>query len=83
VLAAARQATRLHFWDGDIREGPYWVPLPVPSDGRGGDPRCIVAWKQDYEDLTIIASPAPLPWLTKEDPNFGYIEQWLASDFRV
>ena len=44
-------------WDGDIREGPFVIG--VPND------KCevIVAWKQDNNGTTFIASPHRLPWL--------------------
>ena len=77
VLATARQVAGLNFWDGDIREGPFRVPLPVPADGRGGDPRCIVAWKQDREDehwdhscLTIIGIAGPVAVVEEGRPSF-------------
>ncbi len=45
---------QLH-WEGDIREGPFWCPMP----NRQGDywPVFMVAWKQDNNGATFVASP--------------------------
>jgi hypothetical protein len=49
-------------WEGDIREGPYVIGLPV-QQGDGGDTYIILGWKQDNNGETFIASPVELPWL--------------------
>ena len=42
-------------------EGPYWIPLPKFC----GDEFCV-AWKQDNDGVTFVASSVRLPWLEKE-----------------
>jgi hypothetical protein len=51
-------------WEGDCREGPYVTVIP----GNGGGP-CpfIIAWKQDNNGTTFVASPVALPWLDADD----------------
>ena len=49
-------------WAGDIREGPFWIPLPPLT----GDWTFAIAWKQDNNGDTFVASPFQLPWLHKE-----------------
>jgi hypothetical protein len=41
--------------------GPWFCPLPPQHD----DFECefLLAWKQDNNGQTFIASPYPLPWL--------------------
>jgi hypothetical protein len=48
-------------WEGDFREGPFVASLPV-DDGSCACP-VMMAWKQDNNGQTFIASPFPLPWL--------------------
>lgn len=48
------------FWDGDMRDGPYVSGLPDPDECCW---RFIVAWKQDNNGTTFIASPRRLEWL--------------------
>jgi hypothetical protein len=49
-------------WDGDIREGPFIFLLP---DVEHGEMKFGFIWKQDNDGITFIASPFPLPWVTK------------------
>ena len=49
-------------WEGDIREGPFVAGLP----SSGGDVRVMIAWKQDNNGTTFIASPVELPQLKQE-----------------
>lgn len=67
LWAVASALARRIGWEGDIREGPYVSMLP----NAGCDPECsvLIAWKQDNNGTTFIASPYRLPWL--ED---GYVE---------
>lgn len=51
-------------WEGDIREGPYWIPVPFDDSGRCD---VILAWKQDNNNTTFVASPVRLPWLSSRD----------------
>ena len=51
-------------WEGDIREGPYVTV--VPDGESGGLSPVIIAWKQDNNGTTFVASPFPLPWVSKE-----------------
>jgi hypothetical protein len=47
-------------WPGDIRQGPFACPLP------NGDIDCgeyLIAWKEDNNGTTYVASPYRLPWL--------------------
>lgn len=48
-------------WEGDFREGPFWAPMP----NRQGDywPIFMVAWKQDNNGVTFLASPFAIPQL--------------------
>jgi hypothetical protein len=51
-------------WEGDIRNwrnGPFVAPLPV--NYGDGTIRYMIAWKQDNNGTTFVASPFPLPWL--------------------
>jgi len=47
-------------WEGDIREGPYVTVLP---DQGGSTPPFVIAWKQDNNGTTFVASPFHLTWL--------------------
>jgi hypothetical protein len=58
--AVAFERARAMGWEGDIREGPYVAGLPYEERD------IIVAWKQDNNGQTFIASPVELPWLEKE-----------------
>lgn len=48
-------------WEGDIRsgEGPFWIPLPCDT----GSWTFAIAWKQDNNGETFVASPFQLTWL--------------------
>jgi hypothetical protein len=53
-------------WEGDIRGGfgdsdggPWFAPLPISN----GDIAYAVAWKQDNNGETFVASSISLPWL--------------------
>lgn len=49
-------------WEGDIREGPFVTV--IPEDGLGGGPSAVViAWKQNSNGTTFVASPYHLSWL--------------------
>lgn len=50
-------------WEGDIRagEGPFVSVLP--SGDGGAMPPVVIAWKQDNNGTTFVASPIRLPWL--------------------
>ncbi len=48
-------------WQGDIREGPFIAG--VPTFEIRNTSLFMVAWKQDDDGLTFIASPVQLPWL--------------------
>jgi hypothetical protein len=60
LMSVAMELARGLGWDGDIREGPYVTALPNPDSGCSD---IIVAWKQDNNGTTFIASPRLLPWL--------------------
>ena len=49
-------------WEGDIREGPFVAGLPSET---GDDGQILVAWKQDNDGITFVATPFPLPWLAR------------------
>ena len=52
-------------WEGDVRDGPYVTVLPrEPLDYWPG--HVIIAWKQDNNGDTFLASPIHLPWLETE-----------------
>lgn len=53
-------------WEGDIRTGPYVTILPVPSD-ESSDCPVVIAWKQDNNGTTFVASPYPLFWLNSRE----------------
>jgi hypothetical protein len=49
-------------WEGDIVNGPYWIPLPTE-----GDEKFLIAWKQTNNGTSFVASPFSLPWLGNDD----------------
>jgi hypothetical protein len=63
----ARDLARRCGWEGDIRggydfgNGPWFAPLPID---RGGY-KFMIAWKQDTNGSTFVASPIELPWLER------------------
>ena len=52
-------------WEGDIREGPFVSVLPEPPGSYSAVP-FLIAWKQDNNGTTFIASPYELPWILNE-----------------
>ena len=63
---SARAAARKLQWKGDIRPGggPYITILPAAEPG--GLPLFVIAWKQQDNGTTFVASPVRLPWLEVE-----------------
>lgn len=59
LLAAQRLAHSLG-WDGTFRDGPFVAGLPMPEADEFG---FMIAWKQDNNGTTFVASPIPLPHL--------------------
>lgn len=47
-------------WEGDVRSGPYVAGFPDPDTGG---PAVMIAWKQENNGTTFVASPHPLPHL--------------------
>jgi hypothetical protein len=79
--AAAQKRARALGWEGDIRGcfgeldgGPWFAPLPVNNPGETA---FMIAWKQDNNGDTFVASSIPLPWLqTKaQTPGAEHIHQ--------
>jgi hypothetical protein len=48
-------------WQGDIRDGPFIAGMPTFEIRHTS--LFLVAWKQDDDGLTFVASPVELPWL--------------------
>ena len=71
---SARAAARKLQWKGDIRPGggPYVTILPAAEPG--GLPLFVIAWKQQDNGTTFVASPVRLSWLEVEG------NEWLAPD---
>lgn len=61
VLAEAFVLASDAGWEGDIREGPFIAGLP--HEHAGGKPVFMIAWKQDNNGTTFVASPVQLPHL--------------------
>lgn len=59
-------------WEGDIREGPYIVGFPYGSGGQ----RYAIAWKQDNNGETFIASPEIMPWIKIPDNTEWIVEEY-------
>ena len=70
----ARIGARELRWEGDIRtgEGPFVSMLPQTEPDRPTP--FIIAWKQDNNGMTFIASPFRLLWLEIEGIP------WVASN---
>ncbi len=51
-------------WEGDVRDGPYVTVIPTDDSY---DPQYIVAFKQDNNGETFVASPIPLEHLSYYD----------------
>jgi hypothetical protein len=60
--ARARTPARQIGWDGDIRDGVWWTPLPAV----GHDAGYVVAWAQGNNGSCFVSSPIPLPWLAEQ-----------------
>jgi hypothetical protein len=71
VSNGAYALARLVHWEGDIREGPFVSMLPFPGNNWSAP---IIAWKQDNNGTTFIASPVSLPWVE------AVCESWIAMD---
>ena len=59
-------------WEGDVREGPYVSMCPIPDyeeEVYDNDGTFFIAWKQDNNGITFIASPVPLNYLLNNDFN--------------
>lgn len=65
VFDTAKVSAKLIGWDGDIREGPFVSVLP--PGGCGEQSLFIIAWKQDNNGTSFVASPYALPWLATEN----------------
>jgi hypothetical protein len=71
--AQAMQLARQIGWEGDVRggffgpDGPWVCPLPC-GDCQND---YLIAWKQDNNGSTFIASPVALPWL-RASPDYGW-----------
>jgi hypothetical protein len=75
VWRLAQEGAQLIGWEGDIRRGeggPWVTMLPMP-----GNVTWLVAWKQDNNGTTFIASPVALPWLTGKH---GGASEWIKYD---
>lgn len=57
-------------WHGDMREGPFFSPLPA----IWGAP-IVVGWKQDDNGTTFWGSEHRLGWLEEEDDT-----EWRVRD---
>ena len=62
TFARAQHLAKRLGWEGDIREGPYFAPLPENDTHPSA---FLLAWKQDNNGATFVASPFNLPWLDK------------------
>ena len=64
VLNRFQRATQLALrlgWEGDFSNGPFISAIPAVH-GEGYS-EFLIAWKQNNNGTTFIASPFPLPWL--------------------
>jgi|SRR6516164_6932518 hypothetical protein len=74
ALAHAQQLAKLLGWERDMREGPYFSPLPENDT----DPAAfLLAWKQDNNGTTFVASPYRLPWLDKSCDDWASDENGI------
>jgi hypothetical protein len=66
LWAQAKPLAQRLGWEGDFREGPFVSVLPT------GDCDCsiLIAWKQDNNGTTFVASPYRLPWLENGHVEF-------------
>ena len=67
----ARQLGRRIGWEGDFR-GP--ISCPLPNGDCGGE--YLIAWKQDNNGATFVASPFALLWLQREANG------WTKGEYR-
>jgi len=82
VFDTARTSARLIGWEGDIREGPFISMLP-PNEG-GSSSLFIVAWKQDNNGTSFVASPYILPWISNEDVDVVCCEiEWRPGELII
>ncbi|MQX81527.1 hypothetical protein GHK80_36980 [Sinorhizobium medicae] len=51
--------------EGDMRSGPFVSALP--NDDLGSFSDFIIAWKQDNNGATFVASPHELAWLGRPE----------------
>jgi hypothetical protein len=63
-IAARSIARRVH-WEGDIRSGSGPFICPIPDGDSTGE--YLIAWKQNNNGTTFIASPFRLSWLEPEN----------------
>lgn len=62
LMFACKAVATLAAWEGDVREGPYVIPIPGGEWGAF-EPELAFAWKQGNNGTTFIVSPVELPWL--------------------
>jgi hypothetical protein len=62
-LEKAMYAARKEYWEGDIKQGPFILPIP---DSYHSEMVLGFIWKQGENGSTFICSPIPLPWLEKQ-----------------
>lgn len=46
-------------WEGDFRQGPFVAGIPSAN----GEPRVMIAWKQESNGTTFVVSPVELTHL--------------------
>ena len=63
---ATRLATRIG-WEGDFRNGPFISA--IPAEHGNGYSEFLIAWKQDNNGTTFVASPFPLFWLKDNESD--------------
>jgi hypothetical protein len=59
-LERAKEIARRLGWEGDMRQGAFLAGIPDPDNSRS---TFMLAWKQDNNGSTFVASPFPLPHL--------------------
>lgn len=58
-LEEAKRLAKAAGWEGDMREGPFVSMLP----NQDNTVSYVIAWKQDNNGSTFVASPYQLQWL--------------------
>lgn len=58
-------------WEGDIRQGPYFSALPPASHDNHCYAAIMMAFKQDNNGQTFIATPYALPWIEHDALNIA------------